>query len=72
MFAQCSKTVSQKGLDQCTGLTVHTKKAIIIMMTSDVYKEGNFRFVGLMSPDSNGFFMQSQLLRVIPQILAPS
>ncbi len=72
MFAQCSKTVSQKGLDRCTGLTVHTKKAVIIMMTSDVYREGNFRFVGIMSPEGNGFFMQSQLLRVIPQILAPA
>jgi len=70
MFAQCSKTVTQKGLDRCTGLTVHTKKAVIIMMTSDVYKQGNFRFIGLMSPEGNGFFMQSQLLRVIPQILA--
>ncbi len=70
MFAQCSKTVRQKGLDRCTGLTVHTKKAIVIMMTSDVYKEGNFRFIGLMTPEGNGFFMQTQLLRVIPQILA--
>ncbi|MBC2714046.1 MAG: response regulator [Desulfobacteraceae bacterium] len=70
MFAQCSKTVNQKGLDRCTGLTVHTEKAIVIMMTSDVYKEGNFRFIGLMSPEGNGFFMQSQLLRLIPQILA--
>jgi CheY-like chemotaxis protein len=72
LFAQCSTTVRQKGMDQCTGLTIHTKKAIIIMMTSDVYKEGNFRFIGIMSPESNGFFMQSQLLRVIPQILAPA
>ena len=52
-------------MDQCTGLTIHTKKAVIIMMTSDVYKEGNFRFIGIMSPEGNGFFMQSQLLRVI-------
>ena len=70
LFAQCSKTVSQKGLNRCTGLTVHTEKAVIIMMTSDVYKQGNFRFIGLMSPEGNGFFMQSQLLRVIPQVLA--
>ena len=72
LFAQCSSTVRQKGMDQCTGLTIHTKKAVIIMMTSDVYTEGNFRFIGLMSPEGNGFFMQSQLLRVIPQILAPA
>ena len=70
LFAQCSKTVSQKGLDRCTGLTVHTQKAVVIMMTSDVYREGNFRFIGLMTPEANGFFMQSQLLRVIPQVLA--
>lgn len=69
MFAECSKTVSQKGLNRCTGLTVHTDKALVIMMTSDVYKQGNFRFIGMMSPDGNGFFMQTQLLRVIPQIL---
>ena len=72
LFAQCSMTVRQKGMDQCTGLTIHTKKAVIIMMTSDVYKEGNFRFIGIMDPEANGFFMQSQLLRVIPQILAPA
>jgi CheY-like chemotaxis protein len=72
LFAQCSTTVRQKGMDQCTGMTIHTKKAVIIIMTSDVYKEGNFRFIGIMSPESNGFFMQSQLLRVIPQILAPA
>ena len=70
LFAQCSTIVRQKGLDQCTGLTIHTKKAVIIMMTSDVYKQGNFRFIGLMSPEGNGFFMQSQLLKAIPQILA--
>jgi hypothetical protein len=72
LFAQCSTTVRQKGMDQCTGLTIHTKKAVIIIMTSDVYKEGNFRFIGIMDPEANGFFMQSQLLRVIPQILAPA
>jgi CheY-like chemotaxis protein len=72
LFAQCSTTVRQKGMDQCTGLTIHTKKAVIIMMASDVYKEGNYRFIGIMSPEGNGFFLQSQLQRVIPQILAPA
>lgn len=69
MFAECSKTVSQKGLNRCTGLTVHTEKAVVVMMTSDVYKQGNFKFIGMMSPEGNGFFMQSQLARAIPQIL---
>ncbi|MFO7618863.1 MAG: hypothetical protein R6W91_04325, partial [Thermoplasmata archaeon] len=67
-----SKTVSQKGLNRCTGLTVHTEKAVVVMMTSDVYKQGNFKFIGMMSPESNGFFMQSQLARAIPQILGTS
>lgn len=70
MFANCSKTVNQKGLEKCTSFTIHTSKAIIMMMSSDVYKQGNFRFVGLMAPDGNGFFMQTQLLRIIPQILS--
>ncbi|PIP38922.1 MAG: hypothetical protein COX19_09985 [Desulfobacterales bacterium CG23_combo_of_CG06-09_8_20_14_all_51_8] len=69
LFAECSKTVSQKGLNRCTGLTVHTEKAVVVMMASDVYKQGNFKFIGMMSPEGNGFFMQSQLLRVIPQVL---
>jgi len=69
LFAQCSKTVTQKGLDKCTGLSVHTPKGIIIMMTSDVYKHGNYRFIGILSPEGNGYFMQTQLANVIPQIL---
>ena len=65
----CNKAASQKGFDQCTGVTLHTKKGIIIMMASDVYKHGNFRFIGLMAPDANGYFMQVQLEKIIPQIL---
>lgn len=65
----CNKAATQKGFDQCTGVTLHTKKGIIIMMTADVYKHGNFRFIGLMAPDANGYFMQVQLEKVIPQIL---
>ncbi|MEZ4579432.1 MAG: hypothetical protein R2875_15910 [Desulfobacterales bacterium] len=70
LFANCSKTVNQKGLDRCTSFTIHTSKAIIMMMSADVYKQGNFRFVGLMAPEGNGFFMQTQLQRIIPQVLA--
>ena len=65
----CNKAASQKGFDQCTGVTLHTKKGIIIMMAADVYKHGNFRFIGLMAPDANGYFMQVQLEKIIPQIL---
>lgn len=72
MFADCSKTTNQKGLDRCISFSVHTSKAIIMMMSSDVYKQGNFKFIGLMSPEGNSFFMQSQLARVIPQVLAAS
>jgi len=69
LFAQCSKTVTQKGLDKCTGFSIHTPKGIIIMMTSDVYKHGNYRFIGILSPEGNGYFMQTQLAKAIPQIL---
>lgn len=70
MYFNCNKTLHQKGFDQCTGFTIHTKKGIIIMMSSDVYKHGNFRFIGLMAPEGNGYFLQVQLEKVIPQILA--
>ena len=56
LFTNCSKTANQKGLERCTSFSVHTGKAIIMMMGSDVYKQGNFRFIGLMAPESNGFF----------------
>ncbi len=72
LFASCSKTVNQKGLDRCTSFTIHTGKAVIMMMSADVYKQGNFRFVGLMAPEGNGFFMQTQLKRIIPQVLTGS
>jgi CheY-like chemotaxis protein/predicted regulator of Ras-like GTPase activity (Roadblock/LC7/MglB family) len=69
IISYCNKAATQKGFDQCTGVTLHTKKGIIIMMASDVYKHGNFRFIGLMAPDANGYFMQVQLEKIIPQIL---
>jgi CheY-like chemotaxis protein len=70
MLFNCNKILHLKGFDQCTGFTVHTKKGIIVMMSSDVYKHGNFRFIGLMAPEGNGYFLQVQLEKVIPQILA--
>ncbi len=69
IISYCNKTVMQKGFDQCTAVSLHTKKGIIIMMAADVYKHGNFRFLGLLSPDANGYFMQIQMEKAIPQIL---
>ena len=69
LFGKCSLSVSKKGLDRCTGLTLHTQKAVIIMLASDAYKEGNFRFIGFMAPEGNGYYMQTQLSKIIPQIL---
>jgi CheY-like chemotaxis protein len=70
MLIHLNKTVRVKGFDQCTGFTVHTKKGIILMIASDVYKHGNFRFIGLMAPEGNGYFLQVQLEKIIPQILS--
>jgi CheY-like chemotaxis protein len=70
IFAECGRAVVKKGLERCTGLTVHTPKGIVLIMTPDVYKYGNFRFVSLMSSEGNGYFMQVQLEKIIPQILA--
>jgi CheY-like chemotaxis protein len=69
LFGKCSISVNKKGLDRCTGLTLHTHKAVIIMLASDAYKEGNFRFIGFMAPEGNGYYMQTQLSKIIPQIL---
>ena len=69
LFGKCSLSVSKKGLDRCTGLTLHTQKAVIIMLASDAYKEGNFRFIGFMAPEGNGYYMQTQISKIIPQIL---
>ncbi len=69
IFAECGRAVNHTGMDRCTGLTVHTPKGIILIITPDVYKYGNFRFIGLMSPEGNGYFMQIQLEKIIPKIL---
>jgi DNA-binding response OmpR family regulator len=64
MFNQCCISAARQGFDKCTGLTAHTEKGVIIMIPA-----GNYRFIGLMSPDGNGFFMQVQLEKIIPQIM---
>lgn len=69
MLTACHQATFQKGFDKCNGLTVHTAKGLILMMSSDVMKEGNFRFLVLMASDGNAFFMQVQLAKLIPSIL---
>lgn len=69
MLTTCHQATFQKGFDKCNGLTVHTTKGLILMMSSDVMKEGNFRFLVLMAQDGNAFFMQIQLAKLIPSIL---
>ncbi len=69
MLTACQQTSFQKGFDKCTGLTVHTSKGLILVMASDVMKDGNFRFLVLMDPIGNSYFMQVQLAKLIPAIL---
>jgi len=69
MLTAGQQTTFQKGFDKCTGLTVHTTKGLILMMASDVMKEGNYRFLLLMDPTGNSYFMQVQLAKIIPAIL---
>ena len=69
MLTTCHQTTYQKGFDKCTGMTVHTTKGLILIMSADVMKEGNFRFLVLMAHDGNAYFMQVQLAKIIPSIL---
>jgi len=69
LLSDCHQTIYQKGFDKCTGLTVHTAKGLILLMSSDIMKEGNFRFLVLMEPEGNAYFMQIQLAKLIPNIL---
>jgi hypothetical protein len=61
---QCSFAAGRQGFQACTGFTVHTEKAILILIPV-----GNYRFIGLMAPEGNGYFMQVQLEKIIPQII---
>ena len=70
MLSACQQRTVQKGFEKCTALTVHTEKGLILLMASDVMKEGNFRFLVLMECSGNSYFMQVQLAKLIPGILA--
>ena len=70
MLSACQQRTVQKGFEKCTALTVHTEKGLILLMASDVMKEGNFRFMVLMECTGNSYFMQVQLGKLIPGILA--
>jgi DNA-binding NarL/FixJ family response regulator len=64
VFNQCSSAAGRQGFDKCIGFTAHTEKGVIIMIPA-----GDYRFIALMSPEGNGFFMQIQLEKIIPQIV---
>lgn len=66
---QCRMAADQKNFNKCTAVTVHTEKGVIIMIPADAGQFGSYLFIGLMSPEGNGFFMQVQLEKIIPQIL---
>lgn len=66
---QCDQTAGRRGFQKCTGFTMHTPKGIIMVIPAAPSTDENFHFVALMSPDANGFFMQIQIEKLIPQIL---
>ncbi len=70
LLSRCSAMTAQKGFDLCTGMTVHTRQGIILIKASDALKHGNFRFVTLLSPEGNGYFIQVQIEKLVPQILS--
>ena len=61
---QCNFVAARQGFQKCNGFTVHTEKSVLSMIAA-----GNYHFISLMSPEGNGFFMQVQLEKIIPQIL---
>lgn len=70
MFTDCSRHLGRKGLGRCQGLSLHTEHGILIIRTTDVYVNGNFRFLALMSGEGNCYFLQTQLNTLIPKILS--
>jgi hypothetical protein len=64
IFNQSSFAAGRQGFEKCTGFTAHTEKGVILMIPA-----GNYRFIALLSPEGNGFFMQVQLEKIIPQIM---
>lgn len=70
LLARCSTMTVQKGFDLCTTLTVHTQQYVILIKAPDASKHGHFRFIALLSPEGNGYFIQVQLDKIIPRILS--
>lgn len=66
---QCNQTAGRHGFQKCTGFTMHTPKGIIMIIPAAPSTDENFHFAALMSPEGNGFFMQIQIEKLIPQIL---
>ncbi len=66
---QCDQTAGRRGFQKCTGFTMYTPKGIIMVIPAAPSTDENFHFVALMSPEGNGFFMQIQIKKLIPQIL---
>jgi FixJ family two-component response regulator len=66
IFDHCGFTSDRHGFQRCTGFSAHTEKGVIVMIPS-----GDYRFIALMSPEGNGFFMKVQLEKIIPQMLKP-
>jgi DNA-binding NarL/FixJ family response regulator len=64
IYNQCCISADRQDFGKCSGLTAHSEKGVIIIIPA-----GDYRFIGLMSPDGNGFFMQVQLEKIIPQII---
>jgi FixJ family two-component response regulator/predicted regulator of Ras-like GTPase activity (Roadblock/LC7/MglB family) len=66
---QGNQAAHKHDFENCSAFTMHTPKGIMLMMTADDYAHGSYRFITLMEPDGNGFFMQVQLEKTIPKIL---
>ena len=69
VFDQGNKAASKHNFECCTSVNMLTPNGLLIMMKSDTYEHGSYCFMVLMAPDGNGFFMQIQLAKLIPQIL---
>lgn len=69
LIHQCHQNADRRGFLKCTGLTMHTSRGIIMAIPAVSLSGENFLFVTLMAPETNGFFMQIQVEKLIPQIL---
>ncbi len=72
IFHHCDQTADRRGFQRCNGFTLHTPKATAILIPStppdSESGDDSFYFVVLMSPESNGYYMQIQLEKLIPKI----